>query len=77
MNYEVEAYEGELRELREQNKQMKGALAFYENVTRLMMDVRDKPYGYSHQSIMDNGDRARLALKKAKIFKAYLDQKGE
>lgn len=42
------------------------ALAFYENVSRLMMDVRDCPKGVKSQSIMDNGDRARLALSKLK-----------
>jgi hypothetical protein len=40
------------------------ALEFYENTTRLMLDVRDleNPM-YLSKSIMDNGDTARAALK--------------
>lgn len=55
------------------------ALEFYENTTRLMINVRDiatedtfgMPMAYDSVSIMDNGDTAREALAKIKepLFK--------
>lgn len=60
----------QIQKLQAENKKLREALAFYENCTRLMLDVRDLPkdpvLGYSivsSKSIMDNGDVAREALK--------------
>jgi hypothetical protein len=60
----------EFDKLQAENKKLREALEFYENCTRLMLDVRDLPkdpvLGYSivsSKSIMDNGDVAREALK--------------
>lgn len=62
----------EVNRLQAENRKLREALEFYENCTRLMLDVRDLPkdpvLGYSivsSKSIMDNGDVAREALKKA------------
>jgi hypothetical protein len=53
-----------------ENKKLREALEFYANCTRLMLDVKDLPIDpiigepmFSSKSIMDNGDRAREALK--------------
>ena len=61
---------GLVEKLQAENKKLREALEFYENCTRLMLDVRDLPkdpvLGYSivsSKSIMDNGDVAREALK--------------
>jgi hypothetical protein len=49
---------------KEREAKLVEALEFYENTTRLMLDVRDleNPM-YLSKSIMDNGDKARKALK--------------
>lgn len=59
-------------ELRADAEQLACVLKFYENVTRLMLSVRDLPEVSEIEGLkpilksldlMDNGDKARLALK--------------
>jgi hypothetical protein len=63
-----------INELQTENKKLREALEFYANCTRLMLDVKDLPIDpiigepmFSSKSIMDNGDRAREALKELPI----------
>jgi hypothetical protein len=64
------ALEIKYEELRSEVDKLVEALEFYENVSRLMMQVRDIPekdgFGFPNiikeQHYMDNGDRARSAL---------------
>jgi len=64
----------EVNRLQAENKKLREALEFYANCTRLMLDVKDLPIDpiigepmFSSKSIMDNGDRAREALKELPI----------
>jgi hypothetical protein len=67
-------YKGRIEKQAEAIKVLTEALGFYENTKRLMLDVRDLPkrdsFGmpliYTDESIMDNGDTARMALTKAR-----------
>jgi hypothetical protein len=64
---------GYVEELERRLEIAKEALEFYENCTRLMLDVKNLPIDpilgspfLSSKSVMDNGDTARAALEKIK-----------
>ncbi len=64
----------EVNRLQAENKKLREALEFYANCTRLMLDVKDLPIDpiigepmFFSKSIMDNGDRAKEALKEIPI----------
>lgn len=65
----------EYETLKAENEKFRKALEFYENCSRLTLQVRDINQdsflgsAITEQHIMDNGDTARIALKKHTDFK--------